>query len=151
MTQKTQEAIKFAQHWLGLAGKHGDPNAPTTVCIVDLAKAVVELNTELTAQKNRADELQKTVLDRLEDIDHYEYLLDKANAELAALKEKCRWRKQSEEPAPNDDTLIICLLKKGGRCSWQAVIQARFIKQFEEPENNIFFWRPLDLPGEDAK
>lgn len=53
MTQKTQEAIKFAQHWLELAGKHGDPNAPTTVCIVDLAKAVVELNTELTALKER--------------------------------------------------------------------------------------------------
>ena len=69
--------------------------------------------------------------------------------ELAALKEKYRWRKQSEEPAPNDDTLIICLLKKGGRCSWVAVIQARFIKQFEEPENNIFFWRPLDLLEEE--
>lgn len=67
-------------------------------------------------------------------------------SELAVLKEKYRWRMRSEEPAPNDDTLIICLLKKGGRCLWQAVIQARFIKQFEEPENNIFFWRPLDLP-----
>lgn len=68
------------------------------------------------------------------------------SAELDSLKNKTRWRKQSEEPAPDDDTLIICLLKKGGRCSWVAVIQARFIKQFEEPENNIFFWRPLDLP-----
>lgn len=47
------------------------------------------------------------------------------SAELAALKDKYRWRKQCEEPAPNDDTLIICLLKKGGRCSWQAVIQAK--------------------------
>ena len=104
-----------------------------------LAKAVVAL----------AEELQGVVranMDNLEALDHQEFLLDKANTELAALKEKSRWRKQSEEPAPNDDTLIICLLKKGGRCSWQAVIQARFIKQFEEPENNIFFWRPLDLP-----
>ena len=73
------------------------------------------------------------------------------SADLTALKEKYRWRKQSEEPAPNDNTLIICLLKKGGRCSWQAIIQARFTKQFEEPENNIFFWRPLDLSEEDAK
>lgn len=71
--------------------------------------------------------------------------------DLAALKEKCRWRKRSEEPAPNDDTLIICLLKKNRRCTWQAVIQARFINRFEEPENNIFFWRPLDLPEEGTK
>lgn len=139
MAQENKETIKFARHWLEVADKHGDPNAPTTGCMTALAKAVVAL----------AEELQGVVranMDNLEALDHQEFLLDKANTELAALKEKSRWRKQSEEPAPNDDTLIICLLKKGGRCSWQAVIQARFIKQFEEPENNIFFWRPLDLP-----
>lgn len=101
MTQKTQEAIKFAQHWLGLAGKHGDPNAPTTVCIVDLAKAVVELS-----------------------------------AELAALKDKARWRKQSEEPAPKNQLVEVCESAKDG------YIDSTYGFGVED----WVFWRPLDLP-----
>ena len=69
------------------------------------------------------------------------------DAELAALKERYRWRRRNEEPAPNDETPIICLLKNDEiGCTWHAVIQGRFINQFEEPGKNTFFWRPLDLP-----
>lgn len=116
MTQETKETIKFARHWLDVADKHGDPNAPTTGCMTALAKAVVELS-----------------------------------AELAALREKYRWRRRNEEPAPNDETPIIGLLKNDEiGCTWHAIIQGRFINQFEEHGKNTFFWRPLDLPEMEA-
>lgn len=146
MTQETQETIKFARHWLEIADKHGDPNAPTTGCMTALAKAVVALAEELQG-------VARANMDNLEALDHQEFLLDKANAELAALKERYRWQRRNEEPAPNDETPIICLLKNDEiGCTWHAIIQGRFINQFEEPRKNTFFWRPLDLPEtEEAK
>lgn len=73
------------------------------------------------------------------------------SAELAALKERYRWRRRNEEPAPNDEAPIICLLKNDEiGCTWHAIIQGRFINQFEEPRENTFFWRPLDLPEMEA-
>lgn len=137
MTKTTQETIKFARNWL----ENGIEDEPSPVVVHELAKAVVELADEIEALNYANASLGVKINGKKAKIKNLV-------SELAALKEKYRWRKRSKEPAPNDDTLIICLLKKGGRCSWQAVIQARFIKQFEEPENNIFFWRPLDLPEE---
>ena len=129
MTQETQEIIKFARHWLEVADKHGDPNAPTTGCMTALAKAVVAL----------AEELQGVVranMDNLEALDHQEFLLDKANTELAALKEKIRWRKQAIEPAPEDAFVVICDVS----AKWLGTADTgRFVQQGE-------YWRPLDLP-----
>ena len=136
MTETTQERVKNARKRLDIAEKWELPTI-TFFAIVELADEVKKLS-DMNAS------LGTMINDKVAEI-------DKLETKLAELKEKMRWRKQSEEPAPNDDTLIICLLKKGGRCSWQAVIQARFIKQFEEPENNIFFWRPLDLPEMEGK
>jgi hypothetical protein len=133
MTQEAQETIKFARHWLEVADKHGDPNAPTTGCMTALAKAVVDL----------AEELQGGVranMDNLEALDHQEFLLDKANTELAALKERCRWRKQSEEPAPKNQLVEVCESAKDG------YIDSTYGFGVED----WAFWRPLDLPEMEA-
>lgn len=49
MTETTQETIKFARNWL----ENGIEDEPSPVTVHALAKAVVELNTELTALKER--------------------------------------------------------------------------------------------------
>lgn len=62
-------------------------------------------------------------------------------AELAALKEKYRWRKQSEEPAPEDGLIAIY----GASTNWFGMVNSDgFVGQNE-------YWHPLDLPEEAAK
>lgn len=59
--------------------------------------------------------------------------------ELVALKEKYRWRKQSEEPAPEDVRVFIYDAYRGlffiDSCLYKKTI-------------DYIFWRPLDLPDE---
>lgn len=63
------------------------------------------------------------------------------SAEFAALKDKARWRKQSEEPAP--------------RKSQTVEIYSPIRKQVElvlySGVLNYWYWRPLDLPEENAE
>ena len=61
-------------------------------------------------------------------------------AELAALKEKYRWRKQSEEPAPIGQELEI-----------YSPIQERVFSALPKGLAQSWFWRPLDLPEEGTK
>lgn len=63
------------------------------------------------------------------------------SAELAALKDKTRWRKQSEEPAPDNLEIEI----------YDGSANAIFV-----PEGPVYiydsrYWRPLDLPEEGTK
>ena len=71
------------------------------------------------------------------------------SAELAALKEKYRWRKQSEEPAPEDIKLLVCGRGRKG--------QAYFLVTETDGDYwhdnigdsvslDVDYWRPLDLP-----
>lgn len=143
MTQETQETIKFARHWLEIADKHRDPNASTTDCMTALAKAVVAL----------AEELQGGVranMDNLEALDHQEFLLDKVNTELAALKEKYRWRNVDEEEPPRETEVLICCVSRSGAHKY--VYTASFDgedfydRRGDAPSGEVKRWRPLDLP-----
>ena len=63
------------------------------------------------------------------------------SAELAALKDKARWRKQSEEPAPEGKDI-------------EAYSSIRGYVFYRAPSDSLlphWYWRPLDLPEEDAK
>lgn len=64
--------------------------------------------------------------------------------ELAALKEKYRWRKQSEEPVGDsleDDAPVECLDMEYGIPTTR-VTECKIVG----PEE---YWRPLDLPEEE--
>ena len=73
-------------------------------------------------------------------------------AELAALKEKYRWRRQSEEPAPEGGA--EALIKAGGELVIAHAIVLNDDTVFEKVTGRriyLEYWRPLDLPEEDAK
>ena len=147
MIETTKETIKFARSWLENAEKYGDPNAPTTGTMTALARAVMELADEVK-------KLENINMDHLEELDRQEWLLDNANEELAALKEKYRWRKQSEEPAPEDIKLLVCGRGRKG--------QAYFLVTETDGDYwhdnigdsvslDVDYWRPLDLPGTEGQ
>lgn len=140
MTQETQETIKFARHWLEIADKHGDLNAPTTGCMTALAKAVVALAEELQG-------VARANMDNLEALDHQEFLLDKANAELAELKDKARWRKRSEESALTGE--VEALIQVGGDYVITHAVVFNDDTAYEKVTGRriyLEYWRPLDLP-----
>ena len=69
------------------------------------------------------------------------------SAELAALKEKYRWRKQSEEPAPEGGA--EALIKAGGELVIAHAIVLNDDTAFEKVTGRrmyLEYWRPLDLP-----
>ena len=71
--------------------------------------------------------------------------------DLAALKEKYRWRKQSEEPAPEGGA--EALIKAGGELVIAHAIVLNDDTAFEKVTGRriyLEFWRPLDLPEVDA-
>lgn len=61
--------------------------------------------------------------------------------ELAALKEKYRWRKQSEEPAPGDKVVEAVYLCEGRKCG------PFYANRNGSELKHCSFWRPLDLPN----
>ena len=62
----------------------------------------------------------------------------KLETELTTLKDKTRWRKQSEEPAP--DSLEIEI--------YDISANAIFVPEGPVYIANSRYWRPLDLPEE---
>ncbi len=66
----------------------------------------------------------------------------KLESELAALREKYRWRKQSEEPAPKDEYILVCNNGAGlhGYTLPMLAIYRKCSTYFYE------YWRPLDMP-----
>lgn len=131
MTEATQETIKFARSWLENAEKYGDPNAPTTGTMTALARAVMELADEVK-------KLESINMDHLEELDCQEWLIDKLKCDLAALKEKYRWRKQSEEPP----------LKYGKNVEVYSPISNQVRRMLDAGVPEYCYWRPLDLPEE---
>lgn len=72
-------------------------------------------------------------------------------AELAALKEKYRWRKQSEEPAPEDIKLLVCGRGRKGQ-AYFLVTETDGDYWYDNIGDSVSldvdYWRPLDLPEE---
>ena len=68
-------------------------------------------------------------------------------ADLAAQKEKYRWRRQSEEPAPEGEA--EALIKAGGELVIAHAIVLNGDTAFEKVTGRriyLEYWRPLDLP-----
>ena len=113
---------------------------------------------ELAAVKARNVSLTAALADKCKGCEYLEtdkrYMneyMDKlkdSEAELAALKEKYRWRKQSEEPAPHtyDKVLWVSLYEYdcGGIFDWEGRVCC---SQCVSKAGDVF-WRPLDLPEE---
>lgn len=132
MTETTQETIKFARNWL----ENGIEDEPSPVTVHELAKAVVELADEIEALNYANASLGVKINGKKAKIKNLV-------SELAALKEKYRWRKQSEEPAPIGQELEI-----------YSPIQERVFSALPKGLAQSWFWRPLDLPNlpeEDAE
>lgn len=126
MTETTQETIKFARSWLENAEKYGDPNAPTTGTMTTLARAVMELADEVEAMTCTGDCVHNCNCIKAIEL----------NEELTALKEKYRWRRQSEEPAPmGKDVEVYSPIQERAFCYFSPRIVPSY-----------WFWRPLNLP-----
>lgn len=151
MTETTKETIKFARSWLGNAEKYGNPNAPTTGTMTALARAVMELADEV-------EKLESINMDHLEELDRQEWLLDNANEELAALKEKTRWHKYQDEPLSSVSGYVLLYYKAYDGEEIFVMGDAREVEEQYAgvwgitPDRQVYklniLWRPLDLPEE---
>ena len=72
------------------------------------------------------------------------------SAELAAMKEKYRWRNVDEEEPPRETEVLICCVSRSGAHKY--VYTASFNgedfydRRGDSPSGEVKFWRPLDLP-----
>lgn len=106
--------------------------------IKNLLAQNAQLKEELAALKAHNVSLTAALADKCEGCD-----------ELATLKEKYRWRRQSEESAPHTYDMVVwarldeddcCGIWEGNICCGRCV-----------PKSDDVFWRPLDLPEEESK
>ena len=95
-----------------------------------LALYTLELDTLATKYWNRS-------VNKEAEAEANKHVAEKLKEELAVLKEKCRWRKQSEEPAPKNEEVEIVT----SSCNGKVLLCGRCIIDED-------FWRPLDLPEE---
>ena len=128
MTETTQERVKNARKRLDIAEKWElptmDPNFFAIVELADEVKKLSDMNASLGTMIN----------DKVAEI-------DKLETKLAELKEKMRWRKQSEEPAPKGKDI-------------EAYSPIRKYVFYRAPSDSLlshWYWRPLDLPEEGAE
>lgn len=74
------------------------------------------------------------------------------SAEISELKERSRWRKQSEEPAPKKADLEI-YIPPIRAAKTNRILSAPMLEIFRRDEWKVWpneYWRPLDLPEEVA-
>ena len=69
--------------------------------------------------------------------------------ELAALREKCRWRKQSEEPAPEGEVVFVRYRDFDDERLFALAPIDNYYDQYGEPFYLDIEWRPVDLPEEE--
>lgn len=99
-----------------------------------LARAVVRRTNEVT-------ELKETIKEQDALLNRQGVALDDASMELSELKDKLRWRKQNEEPAPKEEP-VLCAWKLGMSGEWMhAVVRGNCLEPGE-------YWRPLDTTEE---
>lgn len=113
-----------------------------------LARAVVRLTNETTELKETLDyaaadiaEMKETIKEQDALLNRQGVALDDASMELSELKDKLRWRKQDEEPAPKEEP-VLCAWKLGLSGEWMhAVVRGNCLEPGE-------YWRPLDTTEE---
>ena len=125
--REIQKAVKIAQRVIELSRTVSLEYMRNSAELVTLGRAVLELSRKVNDMTCTGDCIHNcncmTAVELKEELD--------------ALKEKYRWRKQSEEPAP-DDIVEIEIYDIGANV-------------FYVPEGKVHipgnrYWRPLDLP-----
>lgn len=128
MIETTKERIENARKRLDKAEKWElptmDPNFFAIVELADEVKKLSDMNASLGTMIN----------DKVAEI-------DKLETKLAELKEKMRWRRQSEEPAPmGKDVEVYSPVQERVFCYFSPRIVPSY-----------WYWRPMDLPEEGTK
>lgn len=135
MTDSTLERIENARKRLDIAEKWElptmDPNFFAIVELADEVKKLSDMNASLGMMIN----------DKVAEI-------KKLEAKLSALKEKYRWRKQSEEPAPRGELVLIRYTDYDDEDYYNIVKMENMYDPEGEIAYPLMYWRPLDLPEE---
>ncbi|KEJ91715.1 hypothetical protein [Synergistes jonesii] len=119
-----------------------------------LARAVVRRTNEVTELEETLDysaadiaELKETIKEQDALLKRQGVELDDASMELSELKDKLRWRKQSEEPAPTGAKVII-RYQDYDEIKMRIACMEDMLDPDGEPCYADICWRPLDLPEE---
>lgn len=137
--EKIRAAVEIAQKAIDLAHRVPPEGLKKSKELVTLARAVVELAEKIKNERDKHFE-DATFMTKM--INSKTKKIYRLEAELAALKEKYRWRKQSEEPAPDNLEIEI----------YDISANAIFVPEGPVYIANSRYWRPLDLPDtEDAE
>ena len=139
MTETTKERIENARKRLDKAEKWEFPTMDQNFfAIVELADEVKKLNDMSTS-------LGSTINNKIVEIKGLK-------SQLAALKEKYRWRNVDEEEPPRETEVLICCVSRSGAHKY--VYTASFDgedfydRRGDSPSGEVKFWHPLDLPEE---
>ena len=137
MTGTTRERIENARKRLDIAEKWELPTMDQNIfAIVELAdevKKLSDINTSLGSMiNNKIVEIKGL------------------KSQLAAQKEKYRWRNVDEEEPPRETEVLICCVSRSGAHKY--VYTASFDgedfydRRGDSPSGEIKYWWPLDLP-----
>lgn len=99
------------------------------------------------AGTDREKFLARAVVRRTNEVTELKETLDDASMELSELKDKLRWRKQSEEPAPTGAKVLIRYLDYD-EIKMRIACMEDMLDPDGEPCYADICWRPLDLPEE---
>lgn len=137
MTETTKERIENARKRLDKAEKWEFPTMDQNFfAIVELADEVKKLNDMSTS-------LGSMINNKIVEIKGLK-------SQLAALKEKYRWRNVDEEEPPRETEVLICRVSRSGAHKY--VYTASFDgedfydRRGDSPSDEVKYWRPLDLP-----
>lgn len=137
MTETTKERIENARKRLDKAEKWEFPTMDQNFfAIVELADEVKKLNDMNTS-------LGSMINNKIVEIKGLK-------SQLAALKEKYRWRNVDEEEPPRETEVLICRVSRSGAHKY--VYTASFDgedfydRRGDSPSGEVKYWRPLDLP-----
>lgn len=137
MTETTKERIENARKRLDKAEKWEFPTMDQNFfAIVELADEVKKLNDMSTS-------LGSMINNKIVEIKGLK-------SQLAALKEKYRWRNVDEEEPPRETEVLICCVSRSGAHKY--VYTASFDgedfydRRGDSPSGEVKYWRPLDLP-----
>ena len=136
MTETTKERIENARKRLDKAEKWEFPTMDQNFfAIVELADEVKKLNDMNTS-------LGSMINNKIVEIKGLK-------SQLAALKEKYRWRNVDEEEPPRETEVLICCVSRSGAHKY--VYTASFDgedfydRRGDSPSGEVKYWRPLDL------
>ena len=145
--EKIRTAVEIAQKAIELGHRVPPEGLKKSKELMTLAHAVVELAEKI---KNERDKHFEDATFMAKMINSKTKKIYRLEADLAALKEKYRWRNVDEEEPPRETEVLICCVSRSGAHKY--VYTASFDgedfydRRGDSPSGEVKFWRPLDLP-----